>query len=163
MGLWRTAGPFRPVWFGKLKTGSVATEPFFFRRFSFGGRCVFPRQFPHRVHFLDNRKQGYPFQKKVIGGLVSATALTLILLQLLFCCLFYTISLDSRVPSVSELRRSKERSVGPLEGAGLARKYEDAPGPRDSWTEGTPHFHSGRCYEGALSMGRLGGRTLAYR
>jgi hypothetical protein len=26
----------------------------------------------------------------------------------------------------------------------------DAPGPRDSWTEGTPHFHSA-CYEGALS------------
>jgi hypothetical protein len=25
-----------------------------------------------------------------------------------------------------------------------------APGPRDSWTEGTPHFHSA-CYEGALS------------
>src|SRR5205807_4076578 len=24
------------------------------------------------------------------------------------------------------------------------------PGPRDSWTEGTPHFHSA-CYEGALS------------
>ena len=26
----------------------------------------------------------------------------------------------------------------------------NAPGPRDSWTEGTPHFHSA-CYEGALS------------
>jgi hypothetical protein len=25
----------------------------------------------------------------------------------------------------------------------------DAPGPRDSWTEGTPHFSA--CYEGALS------------
>jgi len=33
----------------------------------------------------------------------------------------------------------------------------DAPGPRDSWTEGTPHFHSA-CYEGALSgIGGLGG------
>jgi len=32
----------------------------------------------------------------------------------------------------------------------------DAPGPRDSWTEGTPHFHSA-CYEGALSgIGGLG-------
>jgi hypothetical protein len=29
----------------------------------------------------------------------------------------------------------------------------DAPGPRDSWTEGTPHFHSA-CYEGALSGDR---------
>jgi hypothetical protein len=26
----------------------------------------------------------------------------------------------------------------------------NAPGPRDSWTEGTPHFHAA-CYEGALS------------
>src|SRR5260370_39322634 len=33
----------------------------------------------------------------------------------------------------------------------------DAPGPRDSWTEGTPHFHSA-CYEGALSgIGGLAG------
>jgi hypothetical protein len=40
---------------------------------------------------------------------------------------------------------------------------KDAPGPRDSWTEGTPHFHSARCYEGALSNRRAGGRTLTYR
>jgi hypothetical protein len=33
----------------------------------------------------------------------------------------------------------------------------NAPGPRGSWTEGTPHFHSA-CYEGALSgIGGLAG------
>jgi hypothetical protein len=36
-------------------------------------------------------------------------------------------------------------------------EHQDAPSPRDSWTEGTPHFHSA-CYEGALSgVGGLAG------
>jgi hypothetical protein len=39
----------------------------------------------------------------------------------------------------------------------------NAPGPRGSWTEGTPHFHSA-CYEGALSGIRgAGGQTLAHK
>jgi hypothetical protein len=43
-------------------------------------------------------------------------------------------------------------------GAGVVLLGLDAPGPRDSWAEGTtPHFHSA-CYEGALGIeGGLGG------